>query len=74
MLVLSRKKDEALQIGDDIKITVCHVGNGKVRIGIDAPKELNITRCDAQSAEQVTPEVNNTRNYPILDRPLNIWF
>lgn len=74
MLVLSRKKDEALQIGDDIKITVCHVGNGKVRIGIDAPKELNITRCDAQGAEQGTPAVNNTRDYPQMDGPLGICF
>lgn len=74
MLVLSRKKDEALQIGDNIRITVCHVGNGKVRIGIDAPKELNITRCDAQGAEQVTPVVNNTPYCPVLDRPLDIGF
>lgn len=69
MLVLSRKKDEALQIGDDIKITVCHVGNGKVRIGIDAPKELNITRCDDQSAEQVTPVSVATRDYPHREGP-----
>lgn len=44
MLVLSRKVDEKIYIGDDICITVTAITRGNVRIGIDAPKNLNIRR------------------------------
>ena len=44
MLVLSRKTDEALIIGDDIKITVLDIRGGQVRIGISAPPSVKIHR------------------------------
>ena len=44
MLVLTRKIDEAILIGDDIKVTLLHVDSDRVRIGIDAPKHLRIFR------------------------------
>lgn len=45
MLVLSRNPDEAIVIGDNIKITVVKVNsNGSVRIGIDAPKDVRVDR------------------------------
>lgn len=46
MLVLSRKKGESILIGDDIEITVVAIRGdvGKVRIGIEAPRELSIHR------------------------------
>lgn len=44
MLVLSRKSEEAILIGDDIKITVLSVEGDRVRIGIDAPREMRIYR------------------------------
>ena len=44
MLVLSRKAEEAMYIGDDIKITVLDIRGGQVRIGISAPKEVKIHR------------------------------
>jgi len=44
MLILSRKKNEIIRIGDDIKIVVVEIGNGRVRIGIDAPKDISIHR------------------------------
>ena len=37
MLVLSRKAEESMYIGDDIKITVLDIRGGQVRIGITAP-------------------------------------
>jgi len=43
MLVLSRKKDESIVIGD-IVITVLEIRAGKVRIGIEAPAEVAIFR------------------------------
>jgi len=44
MLVLTRKLDEAIQIGDDIKITVLRVKGNTVRIGIEAPKHVRVIR------------------------------
>lgn len=44
MLVLLRKQDERIKIGDNIWITVVEIRPGRVRLGIDAPKELRISR------------------------------
>lgn len=44
MLVLSRKQNQEIIIGDDIKITVLKVRGNLVRIGIEAPKEVRVVR------------------------------
>lgn len=44
ILVLSRKKSERILIGDEIAITIVRIGPNSVRIGIDAPKTMNIVR------------------------------
>ena len=44
MLVVSRKVGERILIGDKITVTVVKVGNGGVRIGIDAPTEMAVIR------------------------------
>ncbi|MEL7657631.1 MAG: carbon storage regulator [Bacillota bacterium] len=44
MLVISRKAGESLVIGDQIKITITSLGNDKVTIGIDAPKDIKVVR------------------------------
>jgi carbon storage regulator len=44
MLVIGRKSGESIRIGDNIIITVISVGNDKVAIGIEAPKQLSIFR------------------------------
>lgn len=44
MLVLSRKLGEVITIGDQISITVLEVKENKVRLGINAPKDLRIYR------------------------------
>lgn len=44
MLVLTRKKDEKIIIGDEIEITVVDIDGGKVRLGIKAPEAIDIYR------------------------------
>ncbi|MGB3367255.1 MAG: carbon storage regulator CsrA [Acidaminobacteraceae bacterium] len=44
MLVLSRKKDESLIIGDNIEITIVEIEDGRVKIGIEAPKSIEVNR------------------------------
>ncbi len=44
MLILSRKKNEQIVISDDITITVLDVEGEKVKIGIDAPKDIKVFR------------------------------
>lgn len=44
MLVLSRKSGERILIGDDVAITIVRIGPNTVRLGIDAPRDMNIVR------------------------------
>ncbi|MCF8009853.1 MAG: carbon storage regulator CsrA [Clostridiales bacterium] len=46
MLVLSRKKNQEIMLGDDIKVTILETGEDFVKIGIDAPKDLTILRSE----------------------------
>ena len=46
MLVLSRKPQESIQIGSDITVTVVQVDGDKVRISIDAPRNIRIVRTE----------------------------
>lgn len=52
MLVLSRKQGESIRINDNITVKIVNVGQGRVRIAIDAPSNVTILRqelCDGQS-------------------------
>lgn len=44
MLVLSRKPGERILIGDQVQITIVRIGPNTVRLGIDAPRDMNIVR------------------------------
>ena len=46
MLVLTRKLNEAIQIGDHIKVTVLRVKGNSVRIGIEAPRDIRVLRAE----------------------------
>lgn len=44
MLVLSRKLNEKIVIDENIEITIVGIENGKVQLGIDAPRQIEIMR------------------------------
>ncbi len=48
MLVLARKLDQSIQIGDDITLTIVAVKGNTVRIGISAPDHIRVTRSELQ--------------------------
>ena len=50
MLVLSRKKDEKIVIGDNISIMVVEIRGDKVRLGIEAPREISVHRREVYEA------------------------
>ena len=56
MLVLSRKKNEIIMVGDDIKIMIIDIRGDKVRVGIEAPKEVPVHR------EEVYQEIQRENN------------
>ena len=51
MLVLTRKTNEQIQIGDDIKITLVRIKGNCVRIGIEAPREVRVIRGELADKE-----------------------
>ncbi len=50
MLVLSRKRDEVICLGDDIQIVVVDIRGDKVRLGIQAPADLPVHRLEVYEA------------------------
>jgi len=50
MLVLSRQRDETIMIGDDIEITVVDIRGDKVRLGIAAPRSIQVHRKEVYEA------------------------
>jgi carbon storage regulator len=48
MLVLTRRKNEAIVIGNNVVVTVADIRGDKVRIGIEAPKEISVHRKEVQ--------------------------
>lgn len=63
MLVLSRHRDEAIMIGDDIVITIVDIRDGKVRLGVEAPRDVSVHRQEVYEAihrEKAGPSVDTT--------------
>lgn len=52
MLILSRKIDEKIKIGDDITITLIDVHGDQVKIGVEAPKNVKVFRQEVFNAIQ----------------------
>ena len=55
MLVLSRKTEEEIRIGDEVTIKVLSVKGGVVRLGIDAPRDVSIFRSELLAGFETCP-------------------
>jgi len=53
MLILTRRIGETLCIGDDIKVSVLSIKGGQVRIGIDAPKSIEVDRQEIRHRKDI---------------------
>jgi carbon storage regulator len=56
MLVLSRKPGEKIVIGDSVTITIVRIGPNTVRLGIEAPRDMNIVRQELCEIELTATE------------------
>ncbi|MEN6313407.1 MAG: carbon storage regulator CsrA [Clostridiaceae bacterium] len=74
MLVLTRKKDQAIVINDDIEITVLDIQGDQVRIGISAPRSVSIHRkevyLEIQQENKKASEVGNVSLEELLKNSL----
>jgi len=59
MLVLSRKINESIVINDDIVVTIVEIRGDKVRLGIEAPKDIPVHRSEVYSAIQAETRFTN---------------
>lgn len=66
MLILSRKKDESIIVGNDIEIIVIGIEDDKVKLGINAPKNIDIYRKEIylqiQEENQKASQMKNNIN------------
>ena len=59
MLVITRKINEAFQIGGNILVSICDIQNGRVSLGIQAPTDLRISRLDSMEQIKTALAVRN---------------
>lgn len=61
MLILQRKNNQSLTIGDNITVTILETGNDWVKLAIDAPKEISILRTELLEAASANQEAASTQ-------------
>lgn len=69
MLVLSRKKDERIVIGDDIVVTIVEVAGQRVRLGVEAPREVRVMRGELLDQEPAQRQGASREELPLAFDP-----
>jgi carbon storage regulator len=65
MLVLSRKMNESVVINDNITVVVVEIRGDKVRLGIEAPKDITVHRKEIHDAIQKTSKPSSYKNVKV---------
>jgi carbon storage regulator len=65
MLVITRKKDDSIFIGDDIEVIVVKIDDGSVKLAIKAPKDVTILR-----KELYKDVVEENKNSIVIDKSI----
>ena len=65
MLVLSRKQNERIRVGDSVVVTVVRVSGDKVRIGIEAPADVRVLRDELEDEALGTVTLEPSAELPI---------
>lgn len=66
MLILQRKKNESLVIGDNITITIVDSGSDWVKLAIDAPKDIPIVRTELLEAVSTNKEASTPNKTSVM--------
>ena len=61
MLILSRKTDQQIKIGDDITLTIIEIRGDQVKIGVEAPKDVKVFR------QEVFDAIQNENKAAVVD-------
>ena len=59
MLVITRKLNEGIMIGDDVELTILEISKDRVKIGINAPKEVKVFRTELKTLRQTNEQSAN---------------
>ena len=65
MLVLSRKQNERIRVGDSVVVTIVRVSGDKVRIGIEAPADVRVLRDEIEADDVGTVTLEPSAELPI---------
>ena len=78
MMVMRRREGEKILIGDNISIHIAHIGRNKVKIAIEAPREIlivaeemQVVRDENVAAAAVNLAVLHSKIFPQISRPAN---
>ena len=79
MLVLSRKLNQEIIIGDNVKVTVLKVKGNTVRLGIEAPRSVRVVRGELPLHEEAEPQMaevtivfNDSNDKPVDDSSIDV--
>ncbi len=68
MLVLTRKQNEGILIGNEIKITLIDIDGDKVRLGIEAPRNVRVIR------EELLAEIGKENRMAVMSEYVPVLF
>lgn len=72
MLVLSRKKGESIRIGEGVTVTIVEIRGDKVRLGVEAPRDVPVHRQEVIDAIRKAKELTEESTPEALDPPTDL--